>query len=314
MTGCPKLRAWVSVSIPHHDDEGRLLARIRKEAQINWIMLLWPSIVTVLIVLSAFAWRDTLKTERPVRPHIDDIPFRPSHHRHSRRRSSALTAGPSRWSRSSLQMGPRPSLWMGPSSLLDFAWASSEKKPSTGGFSLSRLAAMSVLVTSRHFAVLRIWSLSGHNGLCERTAMQSSTGPRFFGGFLVAWSLLRMLAIDLHTAAANDVSAWLASTVSSNARIASSSAITSTTCPLRSYVSTRNCGWSNSDFGCGVVGTSKVTRTSREPHWGHLQPSAKLFQRKRAPARPNQRAHVQALASFAAVAAHVRIGSGNGNL
>jgi hypothetical protein len=49
----------------------------------NWIMLLWPSIATVLILLSACAWLDTLKTEEAVRPHIDDIPFRPNAHRHS---------------------------------------------------------------------------------------------------------------------------------------------------------------------------------------------------------------------------------------
>jgi hypothetical protein len=53
------------------------------EAHMNWIVLLWAVIVLALIVLSAFAWRDTLKTEEPVRPHIDDIPFRPNHHRHS---------------------------------------------------------------------------------------------------------------------------------------------------------------------------------------------------------------------------------------
>lgn len=47
----------------------------------NWIMLLWPSIVTVLVVLSAYAWRDTLKTERLARPNIDDIPVRPSPYR-----------------------------------------------------------------------------------------------------------------------------------------------------------------------------------------------------------------------------------------
>ena len=48
----------------------------------NWIMLLWPSIAAVLIVLSAFAWRATLETENAVRPHLDDVPFRPNPHRH----------------------------------------------------------------------------------------------------------------------------------------------------------------------------------------------------------------------------------------
>jgi len=45
----------------------------------NWIMLLWTSIVFILIVMSASAWRDMLKTETAARPHIDDI----SHYRHS---------------------------------------------------------------------------------------------------------------------------------------------------------------------------------------------------------------------------------------
>ena len=54
-----------------------------REAQMNWIMLLGPSIVSVLIVLSAYAWRDTLKTERPAQPRIEDIPLPRSHQRHS---------------------------------------------------------------------------------------------------------------------------------------------------------------------------------------------------------------------------------------
>jgi hypothetical protein len=33
----------------------------------------------VLIAFYAYAWRDMLKTERVVRPYIDDIPFRPSY-------------------------------------------------------------------------------------------------------------------------------------------------------------------------------------------------------------------------------------------
>ena len=48
----------------------------------NWIMLVWPSVAAVLILVSAFAWLDTIKTEA-VRPHIDDIPFRPNPYRHS---------------------------------------------------------------------------------------------------------------------------------------------------------------------------------------------------------------------------------------
>lgn len=49
----------------------------------KWIMLLWTSFVSVLIAISAYAWRDMLKTERVVRPCIDDIPFRPNRYRHS---------------------------------------------------------------------------------------------------------------------------------------------------------------------------------------------------------------------------------------
>jgi len=50
---------------------------------LKWIMLLWTSIVSFLIAISAYAWRDMLKTERVVRPYIDDIPFRPNRYRHS---------------------------------------------------------------------------------------------------------------------------------------------------------------------------------------------------------------------------------------
>ncbi len=56
---------------------------ITVEAQMNWVVLLWALIVLALIAMSAFAWRDTLKTEWAVRPHIDDIPFRPNPYRHS---------------------------------------------------------------------------------------------------------------------------------------------------------------------------------------------------------------------------------------
>jgi hypothetical protein len=43
----------------------------------------WTSFVSVLIAISAYEWRDMLKTEQVVRPHIDDIPFRPNRYRHS---------------------------------------------------------------------------------------------------------------------------------------------------------------------------------------------------------------------------------------
>jgi hypothetical protein len=61
-----------------------LSARLhREENALKWIMLLWTSIVSFLIAISAYAWRDMLKTERVVRPYIDDIPFRPNRYRHS---------------------------------------------------------------------------------------------------------------------------------------------------------------------------------------------------------------------------------------
>lgn len=56
---------------------------IMVEVQMNLIVLLWALIVLALIAMSAYAWRDTLKIEWTVRPHIDDIPFRPNHYRHS---------------------------------------------------------------------------------------------------------------------------------------------------------------------------------------------------------------------------------------
>jgi hypothetical protein len=61
---------------------GYLLADFAKEAQMKWIMAFWTSIVSVLMVISALAWREMLKTERAVRPYIDDIPFRPNGYRH----------------------------------------------------------------------------------------------------------------------------------------------------------------------------------------------------------------------------------------
>jgi hypothetical protein len=49
----------------------------------NWIMLSWASIAFVVIVISVHARRDALRSQGIVRPHIDDIPFRPNHYRHS---------------------------------------------------------------------------------------------------------------------------------------------------------------------------------------------------------------------------------------
>jgi hypothetical protein len=48
----------------------------------KWIMLTFTSFVSVLAAVSAYAWRDMLKTERVVRPYIDDIPFQPDRYRH----------------------------------------------------------------------------------------------------------------------------------------------------------------------------------------------------------------------------------------
>ena len=64
--------------------DGRyLLPYIERKTQMKWIMLLWTSFVSVLIAISAYAWRDMFKTERVVRPYIDDVPFRPNRYRHS---------------------------------------------------------------------------------------------------------------------------------------------------------------------------------------------------------------------------------------
>jgi len=49
----------------------------------KWIMLLWTSFASVLFAISVHAWRDLFKTERVVRPYIDDIPFRPNRYRHN---------------------------------------------------------------------------------------------------------------------------------------------------------------------------------------------------------------------------------------
>ena len=46
-------------------------------AKMDWVMLLGPSIASVLILLSVYLWQGRPKDERPVRAHIDDIPFRP---------------------------------------------------------------------------------------------------------------------------------------------------------------------------------------------------------------------------------------------
>ena len=47
------------------------------------IMLSWTFFAFALFALSVHAWRDLLKTERTVRPYIDDIPFRPNRYRHN---------------------------------------------------------------------------------------------------------------------------------------------------------------------------------------------------------------------------------------
>src|SRR5436305_387902 len=45
-------------------------------AEMNWVVLLGPSIAWVFILISVYLWQGTSKDERPVRLHIDDIPFR----------------------------------------------------------------------------------------------------------------------------------------------------------------------------------------------------------------------------------------------
>jgi hypothetical protein len=49
----------------------------------RWIILLWTSSVSVSFAISVYVWRDLFKTERVMRPYIDDIPFRPSRYRHN---------------------------------------------------------------------------------------------------------------------------------------------------------------------------------------------------------------------------------------
>ena len=46
-----------------------------------WIILSWAFFAFVLFALSVCAWRNLFKTERVVRPYIDDIPFRPNRYR-----------------------------------------------------------------------------------------------------------------------------------------------------------------------------------------------------------------------------------------
>ena len=67
-----------------HTDDGRYLAAsIVGKTQMMWIMLSWASCASVLFALSVYAWRNLFKTERIVRPYIDDIPFRPNRYRHN---------------------------------------------------------------------------------------------------------------------------------------------------------------------------------------------------------------------------------------
>ena len=47
-----------------------------------WIMLSWTFFAFVFFALSVHAWCDLFKTERTVRPYIEDIPFRPNRYRH----------------------------------------------------------------------------------------------------------------------------------------------------------------------------------------------------------------------------------------
>ncbi|PSO15399.1 hypothetical protein C7G41_36745 [Bradyrhizobium sp. MOS002] len=53
----------------------------REEKQMIWIILSWAFFAFVLFALSVYAWRNLFKTERVVRPYIDDIPFRPNRYR-----------------------------------------------------------------------------------------------------------------------------------------------------------------------------------------------------------------------------------------
>jgi hypothetical protein len=66
-----------------HIDDERYLADIERKKQMMWIMLAWTCFAFFLFALSVYAWRNLFKTERIVRPYIDDIPFRPNRYRHN---------------------------------------------------------------------------------------------------------------------------------------------------------------------------------------------------------------------------------------
>ena len=67
-----------------HTDDGRsLAASIERRKQMMLILLSWTFFAFVLFALSVHAWRCLFKTERTVRPYIDDIPFRPNRYRHN---------------------------------------------------------------------------------------------------------------------------------------------------------------------------------------------------------------------------------------
>jgi hypothetical protein len=65
------------------DDRRYLPAYIGREKQMRWIILFWTSSVSVLFAISIYVWRDLFKTERVVRPYLDDIPFQPNRYRHN---------------------------------------------------------------------------------------------------------------------------------------------------------------------------------------------------------------------------------------
>ena len=71
------------MSVVHTDDGRYLAAFFERKKQMMWIMLSWTLFALVLFALSVHAWRNLLKTERIVRPYIDDIPFRPNRYRHN---------------------------------------------------------------------------------------------------------------------------------------------------------------------------------------------------------------------------------------
>jgi len=71
------------LSVVHTDDGRYLAAFFERKKQMMWIMLSWTSFASVLAAFSVYAWRNLFKTERIVRPYIDDIPFRPNRYRHN---------------------------------------------------------------------------------------------------------------------------------------------------------------------------------------------------------------------------------------